>query len=203
MKRVSKTGSRSLIYQGSHCSFLSPVFHIPNTVRVQPCLTTSLTLLPTIAPLSDMMLSLLAFFGFLLALAGASPASTRDISASTTTTNTPTTPTPCHYKAFDKPWILKDITIFTPSGQGNSSNATAHGTVSFHFCDRNARLLLETDCSGDVIGDACEAGDGGYVSCENANVGFKLASGGVVMVERWYEDNWWVLYQAVHAFWQD
>ncbi|KAF2486700.1 hypothetical protein BDY17DRAFT_84420 [Neohortaea acidophila] len=152
MKRVSKTGSRSLIYQ-------------------------------------DMMLSLLAFFGFLLALAGASPASTRDISASTTTTNTPTTPTPCHYKAFDKPWILKDITIFTPSGQGNSSNATAHGTVSFHFCDRNARLLLETDCSGDVIGDACEAGDGGYVSCENANVGFKLASGGVVMVERWYEDN--------------
>ena len=93
--------------------------------------------------------------------------------------------------AFNQPWILTDITLFTPTNQSGVADNSTHGTISFHFCDRNARLQLGTDCSGTVIDGYCGADDGGYVLCQNSRVAFKL-EGNAIYVERGYIDDWYV-----------
>ena len=91
----------------------------------------------------------------------------------------------CKAKNFDKPWTLKDITVWEPTA-GSVSKA---GQITFHFCDPNTDLQLSTNCAGEVTDGACEGEDGGYVICENEDVAFKL-SGGQMLVERSFVDDW-------------
>lgn len=123
------------------------------------------------------MLFLYALSSF-LALVTAAPTATSSATSSISTV--------CHAKVFDKPWTLSDITIYKAAGQDSSNT---HAAISFHFCDENEGLQMDTDCSGTVINDRCEGDDGGYVLCANETVGFKLASD-LIMMERAYLDDW-------------
>ena len=115
----------------------------------------------------------------LLALVAGAPASTSSAQPSTTTTT-------CQAKTFDKPWTLSDITIYKAAGQHPDNQ---HGAISFHFCDYNNGLRMETDCAGTVINDRCEGNDGGYVHCANETVAFKFAPD-LIMMERAFIDDW-------------
>ncbi|KAK3720129.1 hypothetical protein LTR37_003952 [Vermiconidia calcicola] len=91
----------------------------------------------------------------------------------------------CPHKVFDKPWTLSQIAVYTPAEDSTWQN----GTVQFHFCDRNARLNLDTDCFGIVKDGVCEGEGGGYVLCDNDRVEFKLTKEGNIMVARAYNDD--------------
>lgn len=92
----------------------------------------------------------------------------------------------CQSKTFDLPWSLTNITIYKAADQKSGSEQAA---ISFHFCDSNSNLELDTDCSGTVVNDRCEGEDGGYVLCDNDDVSFKFASS-LVMLTRYYTDDW-------------
>lgn len=103
-----------------------------------------------------------------------------------TSTAASSTATSCHAKTFDLPWTLTDITLYRATGQDPDKS---HAAISFHFCDTNSGLEMETDCSGVVIGDKSEEDDGGYVLCANPEVGFKMSSD-LIMMTRAFLDDW-------------
>ena len=105
--------------------------------------------------------------------------------AAPTPTNTapPAATTSCHAKLFNEPWILRDITITRPS------SGSKDGNISFHFCDPNDGLQMDTTCDGTIVNDACEGDDGAYVLCQEQHIGFKLSSD-LIMLERAYIDDW-------------
>lgn len=110
------------------------------------------------------------------------------INAAPTGTNTATSKDDdqCQAKIFDQAWTLTNITIYKEAGQQSGNE---HAAMSFHFCDTNTGLELDTDCSGTVVNDRCEGEDGGYVFCNNDDVSFKFSSG-LVMMNRYYIDDW-------------
>lgn len=114
----------------------------------------------------------------LIAFSTAAPTSTTSAPSSTTTN--------CQAKTFDLPWTLTDITLYRESGQHPNKS---HAAISFHFCDTNRGLEMETNCSGVVIGDKSEEDDGGYVLCSNPEVGFKMSSD-LIMMTRAFLDDW-------------
>lgn len=110
-----------------------------------------------------------------LAFAAAAP--TREVPASRLAA--------CKAKVFNKPWLVTDITVWEPT-VGSVSKV---GQITFHFCDPNDRLQMETDCIGEVTNGTCEGQDSGYVSCKNTNVAFKLDAG-QILLERNFIDDW-------------
>ncbi|KAI7489983.1 hypothetical protein KC351_g915, partial [Hortaea werneckii] len=125
-----------------------------------------------------------------------------------TTTSTSTTPssTPCPILIENTPWLLTNITHFTPSfpseNHTNSTNSTtapssssltnssssssASGFISFHFHDTNKGLELETRCfrtfpphdrhSTSEVDD--KPGGGTYYPCEDGRVRFAYTAAG-------------------------
>ena len=94
--------------------------------------------------------------------------------------------TKCISKNFDNPWILTDIAVSTPE----PSTKGQRGYISFHFCDSNQGLELDTNCSGPMSNGVCENGDGGYVSCLNNTVAFKFDASKMIWVTRVFIDDW-------------
>ena len=94
--------------------------------------------------------------------------------------------TACVSAGFNEPWILSDIAVYTPEEGATGQQ----GYISFHFCDVNEGLQLDTNCSGPMINGACDGGDGGYVSCGNNTVAFKFDANQMMWVERVYIDDW-------------
>ena len=119
------------------------------------------------------------------------------LTSATPLTKNTTETTPCPFKIFDIPWMLTQITLYTPLPANATSTLTPAGWLRFNFIDSNDRLELETVCYGSLAADGTAApSDGGYILCANTDVAFKLVSAGpngkgrVMMVERLYEDDW-------------
>ena len=91
----------------------------------------------------------------------------------------------CKAGNFDNPWVLNDITVWEPANSSTSQT----GVITFSFSDSNKELELGTDCIGTVTNGACVGEDGGYISCENENISFKLTDGQILM-ERFFIDDW-------------
>ncbi|KAK4985750.1 hypothetical protein LTR66_001427 [Elasticomyces elasticus] len=84
----------------------------------------------------------------------------------------------------ETPWRLSDIAAFeaAPGPSGVSS-------ISFHFCDTNTGIEIETDCSRYLTpGSGASAVDpDNYYSCDDPSVAFKFL-GDSIAVERIYKD---------------
>lgn len=115
------------------------------------------------------------------------PLTTLVIAAPTTTSSAlSSTEAACQAKAFNKPWTLRDITIYEAAGQDSKNG---NGAISFQFCDTNSGLEMETACSGTVINNISQGNDNGYVICANDTVSFKLESK-TIMITRAFLDGW-------------
>lgn len=89
----------------------------------------------------------------------------------------------CNALVENDPWQLSNIQLFKADG----SDPTKTSSIKFHFCDQNSRLELETECS--YIFPAGTESTPGYEPCADADIRFTY-SGGLLQVERHYEDPW-------------
>ncbi|KAI6869255.1 hypothetical protein KC338_g3583 [Hortaea werneckii] len=137
----------------------------------------------------------------------------------TTSTNHPSS-TPCPILIENTPWLLTNITHFTPSfpSQNHTTNSTTTTTtpssspstpsafISFSFHDTNKGLELETRCfrslpprdrhSGSEVDD--KPGGGTYFPCEDGRVRFAFTATGAgegkgegeLKVGRVHRDDW-------------
>lgn len=136
----------------------------------------------------------------------------------TTSTNHPSS-TPCPILIENTPWLLTNITHFTPSfpSQNHPTNSTTTTTtpssspsnpsafISFSFHDTNKGLELETRCfrthpprdrrSGSEVDN--KPGGGTYYPCEDGRVRFAFTAAGegegtkgVLKVGRGHRDDW-------------
>ncbi|KAK3045534.1 hypothetical protein LTR09_012887 [Extremus antarcticus] len=87
----------------------------------------------------------------------------------------------CPSKTFDMPWTITNFAL-TPS------------SIRFNFIDRNDQLQLKTTCYGTFIdanvgGSISQIENGEYIQCMDEDVAFQMRKGGVLMIERAYEDS--------------
>ncbi|KAK3627645.1 hypothetical protein LTR56_019097 [Elasticomyces elasticus] len=91
--------------------------------------------------------------------------------------------TTCHALVENTPWTISNITAFEAAA-GSSSESY----ISFHFCDVNPGLELETTCSRMVAaGSGGSLRDSTYYACEGNEVRF-IYSGTSLSLERSYTD---------------
>ncbi|KAK5130794.1 hypothetical protein LTR08_001684 [Meristemomyces frigidus] len=111
------------------------------------------------------------------------------LAAPTPASQTPAapTPTPCKAKIEQLPWHLTNLTIFTSSHNTNSSS-TPGSSLSFHFCDTNDRLQLDTTCTRTLAAGSALVDAETYYPCEGGDVRF-IYAGAWVGVERGFEDD--------------
>jgi len=79
------------------------------------------------------------------------------------------------------PWTITNFAL-TPS------------SIRFNLIDRNDQLQLKTTCYGAFIdanvgGSMSQIENGEYIQCMDEDVAFQLRKGGVLMIERAYEDS--------------
>jgi len=84
------------------------------------------------------------------------------------------------------PWTIRNLTAFEPA-----EGCPDSGYISFHFCDVNPGLELETWCTRTVAAGSNESviDPGTYYSCDGNEVRF-IYSGDELQVERAYSDDW-------------
>lgn len=77
------------------------------------------------------------------------------------------------------PWILSDVKVFEAKAKSNLNS-----TISFHFCDVNTGLKMDTECSrsAHTIVDSAN-----YYFCNNNTVQF-IFSGDNIQIARLYTD---------------
>ncbi|KAK4888337.1 hypothetical protein LTR27_012746 [Elasticomyces elasticus] len=91
--------------------------------------------------------------------------------------------TTCHALVENTPWTISNITAFEAAARSASESY-----ISFHFCDVNPGLELETTCSRTVAaGSGGSLRDSAYYACEGNEVRF-VYSGTSLSLERSYTD---------------
>ncbi|KAK4545495.1 hypothetical protein LTR36_002845 [Oleoguttula mirabilis] len=117
------------------------------------------------------LLSILA----LLSIALAAPTPTNAASATTTT---------CHALIEQTPWTISNLTAFDAAPGYNGSY------VSFHFCDVNDGLELETDCSRYLPKGSSRSpiDPATYYDCGSNEVRF-IYAGSSLIIERSFVDD--------------
>ncbi|KAK5745362.1 hypothetical protein LTR17_001523 [Elasticomyces elasticus] len=91
--------------------------------------------------------------------------------------------TTCHALVENTPWTISNITAFEAA-----AGSASESYISFHFCDVNPGLELETMCSRTVAaGSGGSLRDSAYYACEGNEVRF-IYSGTSLSLERSYTD---------------
>lgn len=98
----------------------------------------------------------------------------------------PTTTKRCQALVENTPWTISDLTAFEAA-----SNSSALSYISFHFCDVNPGLELETTCLRTIApGTSASVIDPStYYACNGNEVRF-IYAGGSLSLERSYDDDW-------------
>lgn len=127
--------------------------------------------------------------------------STTSISAPSTATATATasaSPSNCPVLLENTPWLLTNLTAFDPSPGHNGS------FISFHFCDTNPGLELETTCSRRLnrFSSKSPVDADTYYACDDETVRFVYA-GESLTVKRAFRDDWYVSLPLLPDSWRD